>query len=113
MGADLIADIHSILDDEKLAILHARFIALPPLEEAKISLLAELSQAKHSNATLAILKAKLDENQELLASAITGVTAARRRIDALQSVRQSLSIYDQSGKLAVVSNNYRDVEKKA
>lgn len=113
MAPDVIADLHALLDDEKAAILDARFVALPALEAAKAHLLAELKEINPEQRHLLQIKAKLDENQSLLLSAIKGVSAARDRIAALHHVQQGLSVYDASGHLATVPAHHRGIEKKA
>ncbi len=113
MQGSLIDDIHSLLDDEKAALLSARYQALGPLEEAKAELLQQLSLAGPQSGALSGIKAKLEENQGLLSASIAGVAAARKRVEALHNVRQGLSVYDRSGKLAMVPARHGCVEKKA
>jgi flagellar biosynthesis/type III secretory pathway chaperone len=110
---DLTDDMHSILDDERTALLTARYEALVPLESAKTALLAQFAQATTSQEQLVGIKKKMDENQGLLEAAIAGTQAARDRIEALRNVRQGLSVYDKSGNLAMVPSQQSVVERKA
>jgi flagellar biosynthesis/type III secretory pathway chaperone len=110
---NLTQDMHSILDDERKALLAARYEALVPLESAKADLLTQLAQTTSSKEELASIKKKMDENQSLLAAAIAGTQAARERFDALRNVRRGLSVYDKSGTLAMVPSQQNAVERKA
>ncbi len=110
---DVIENLRTVFADERAALRDARFEALPSLEAAKLDLISQLAEAKPTKAMLASLKTDLMENQTLISSAIAGVAAARARLDALQAVRQGLSVYDQFGSLANVRTRNPEIEKKA
>ena len=113
MPHDLVDDLLTILRDERAAILGARYAALGPLGEAKEHLLTQLSKTSSTRAQQLLIKAKLDENQGLLSSAIEGIGAARLRLEALHEVQRGQGFYDATGARAAVASQQVGVEKKA
>ena len=56
---------------------------------------------------------KMHENQALITAALRGLEAARKRIAALEDVRDVLTTYDPSGKISLMPTTQKTVEKKA
>ena len=113
MKADCRKDIALLLDAEKVALMTANYNALGPLQQRKTAALSLLARQSNSREVLEVIRAKIDENQALVTAAISGITAARKRLDALNDVQSGLTVYDQSGKMAVVSAKPAAFEKKA
>ncbi|MCK0095788.1 flagellar protein FlgN [Yoonia sp. F2084L] len=102
-----------ILTQEKAALLAGNYDALPPLEKRKEQALKALTKVTTSKAALAHIHFRISENQALLAAAIDGVNAARKRIAALKDVQMGLTVYNDAGKMAVVPTGGTAIEKKA
>ncbi|SFR51696.1 hypothetical protein SAMN04488005_2463 [Yoonia tamlensis] len=101
------------LQAERAALQSGKFGQLLALENTKSAQLQALENRQPSKQSIQTIRDMLAQNQRLFAAAIAGVNAARKRIDALQTVRSGLNIYDQSGALAMVPVQQSAVEKKA
>ena len=113
MTASPTADLDRLLEEEKAALLGGNFAHLERIAAQKETCLTQLATAAPGSATLRQLKKRLQENQDLTASALRGVQAARARWAELEKVRDGLTTYDLSGKVAVVPTQQSRVEKKA
>ena len=102
-----------LLADERTAIRDAEFAKLEGLLARKEQLFASLPDCSPTPSELKAIKVRLETNQSLLSAAITGVAEAQIRIAALRSVREGLSVYDQSGQIAQVKTHKPMIEKKA
>ena len=109
----VIAKLHQVLDQEKQALIAADFDPLADLLQQKEQLLTYLTQSDTEKALLRPIRKKMDENQSLLAAAIKGVAAAGERLQALNNVQKSLSVYDPSGRVELVRKHRNNLEKKA
>lgn len=113
MHDKLTTALHTLLDTEQSALLSANYKALPMLQDDKERLLTIFSSAPQENKTLVAIRSKIERNQALLRGAIDGIAAAQTRINELEKVQQSLSVYDPSGKIEIAQNRKGSVEKKA
>jgi hypothetical protein len=101
------------LKEERAALRSGKFERLLDLEEQKSAQLQVLERKLPPHADLHKIRTKLSENQKLFSAAISGVKAARDRIEALHNVRSGLQTYDKSGAMATVPIRQTAVEKKA
>lgn len=113
MRTELLEHLEQLLAAEKLALMTANYDALAPLELQKSDLLQALSKETNSKKALRKIRDQIDANQALLAAAISGIGAARKRFDALNNVQNNLTVYDQSGQMNVVPARNSAFEKKA
>ena len=113
MTASPTAELKGLLDDEKVALLAGDYEKLTQIAARKQTCMTRLAAAAPSAATLRDLKARLQTNQDLTASALRGVQAAKARWAELEKVRDGLTTYDLSGKVAVVPTQQSRVQKKA
>lgn len=108
-----IIQFHQLLDLEKKALISADFEQLGGFLQQKEDLLGQLARAKPARHLLRPIRAKMDENQSLLAAAIKGVAAAGERLEALRNVQNGLRVYDPSGRVDFVQTHRHSLEKKA
>lgn len=113
MADDLGARILDVLEQERRSLLAGAFEPLEGLEVAKLELFARLSTVRVPAPQLAVIRSSLEKNQTLMAAAIHGVKAARMRLDALESVKDGLAVYDQSGAMSNVAMDKAALRKKA
>ncbi|WP_439154522.1 flagellar protein FlgN [Yoonia sp.] len=107
------AQLSELLSAEREAIRSAAFDVLDDLAAQKAQIFATLMRGKPDRDQMAGINRQMADNQTLLAAAITGIKAARSRIETLRQVRQELSVYDQSGQMAKVTALHPGMEKKA
>ncbi|MCM2561888.1 flagellar biosynthesis protein FlgN [Lutimaribacter sp. EGI FJ00014] len=85
---------------------------LARLAEEKEKLVNTLAKLPKSG--LDGLQAKAKRNQELFDSALKGINAVTRRLQALRDVRSALNTYDQSGNRQSIDGMHRpSVERRA
>lgn len=113
MSSALIKQLDHVLDLERQALMSADFAPMGDLLQQKEKILEGLTRSSPSSQMLRPLRTKMDENQSLLAAAIKGVAAAGERLQALQNVQSSLSVYDASGRVELAQKHQRNLEKKA
>ncbi len=113
MPSEISKELILLLDKERVALNTGAFDDLDQLSGAKTVLFESLTRADASAGDLAVIKSKLSENQQLLAAAIRGVSAARERLAALEHVRGGLAVYDRDGQLAKVPTSKPALQKKA
>jgi len=113
MAADPLTQLFAILADERQVLLSARYEVLPDLAVAKERCLQHLALKPPPKKALQTLKSQIGENQGLIAAALRGVDTARKRIEALEDVRDVLTTYDPSGKMTLTTTAQKTVEKKA
>lgn len=113
MADSPLLQLHHALDLERQALISADFDPLGDLLQKKEKLLSQLATARLSTDQLRPIRAKMDENQALLAAAIKGVAAAGERLKALHNVQKTLSVYDGSGRVELVQKHKPSLEKKA
>lgn len=113
MQHDIVKELEEILEQEKAALLTGHYDVLGPLEQQKEHALGLLNTGNTSKAALSHIHIRISKNQELLKAAISGISVARDRIDALKNVQNSLSVYDHAGKMEMVMTRSGAVEKKA
>ena len=113
MTSNTIHSLTRVLALERAAILAGNYAELSVLATQKETHLGALSTLVPKRSDMRRIKASMDENQDLLAAALRGVAAAKDRIDALQSVRDGLRTYDQSGQVTNVHKGAQSLQKKA
>lgn len=113
MADSPLVQLHHALDLERQALISADFDPLGDLLQKKEKLLSQLATARLSADQLRPIRAKMHENQALLAAAIKGVAAAGERLDALHNVQKTLSVYDDTGRVELVHQHRHSLEKKA
>jgi hypothetical protein len=97
-----IAEARAMLSKERALILDGRYDDLQAAAEAREARLAPLAQASESTLAalrpqLSALRAAAARNQALLQAALDGVTAARRRVAAVNGARAKLATYGPDG----------------
>lgn len=102
-----------VLDLERRALISADFDPLGGLLAQKEILLGQVGAGRPTLDQLRRTQAKMADNQALLAAAIKGVAAAGERLEALQNVQKTLSVYDDSGRVEFVQMRTHSLEKKA
>ena len=113
MARDFQTELFSILAEERQALLNAHYGSLPAIAAAKDQCLQALGQSLPPRAVLLAFKTQIEENQQLIKAELRGVDAARKRIAALEDVRDVLTTYDPSGKVSLMPNTQTTIEKKA
>ena len=113
MHDSVVKDLLAVLKAERAAIQSGKFELLLGLEEQKSAQLQTLEKMSPPFDELRMIRPRLIENQQLLSAAISGIKAARDRIEALQNVRTGLNVYDKSGSMATVPMRQPAIEKKA
>lgn len=103
MYNNLIKSLRDILEKERLAIIAGKFEIVDELSSSKQDTFEQLIRSKPNPHSLKSIENALIRNQSLFSSAIEGVKSAQSRLDALREVREGLSVYDRSGRLAQVS----------
>lgn len=102
-----------LLEQERAAIACADFDKVDSLAASKQTLFDQsLGRVKDKKA-LAEIHAALLRNQTLFQAAIDGVSAARVRIEALREVRDTLRVYDETGRMAQVAARSPDLSKRS
>lgn len=110
---DAVAKLCQLFEDERHALLCADYSALGDLAARKEQYLSDLTADPPDSTTLTDIKSRLTENQRLISAALRGVAAATERLGALEAVRDGLTTYDPSGKMASITTTQRRFEKKA
>lgn len=114
MTAELnLEELHQLLAQENAAIMCGSYSTIDVCAERKKELFHRLHSKKIPQADLEKVSIAIFRNQALLAAAIQGIEAARKRIASLEEVRTGLKVYNQSGKIARVAVSKPDVIKKA
>jgi len=114
MTAELnLEELHQLLAQENAAIICGSYSEIDVCAERKQQLFFKLQSKKITQADLQQVAIAILRNQVLLAAAIQGIEAARKRIASLEEVRTGLSVYNQSGKIARVAVSKPDVIKRA
>jgi hypothetical protein len=113
MADNTLTQLFALLADERHALLGARYDALAEIAVTKERCLQHLARTPPSKKGLQTLKSRLSENQRLIAAALRGVETARKRVEALEDVRDVLTTYDPFGKMTLTSKAQKTVEKKA
>lgn len=108
-----ISKLDDVLARERAALLGAQYDQLAPIAAMKDQLIRELSVNMPSRAELKRLKMQMQSNLDLTSAALRGVAAANARISDLQTVRDGLTTYDQSGNVARLPTANHKIEKKA
>ena len=115
-GNDTIDSLDALLEDERAALLSGELDTLHDLHDRKqalIDLLGRLDTAA-SAARLQDVNAKLERNQGLLESAMSGIRSVARRLATVRRVRESLEYYEEGGaKTSIDVGVERTVEKRA
>lgn len=106
-------ELAGLLAAERDALRCGDFAVLETQAAQKAELFQRLAHHGAPPETLRRIKMMVTENQALLSAAIGGVRAARDRLDALQKVRDGLTVYDQSGQSAKVATAPPALRKKA
>lgn len=113
MADDPVTQLFAILADERRALLGAHYDVLPELAVTKELSLQRLALKPPPKKVLQSLKSQISENQSLIVAALRGVETARKRMEALEDVRDVLTTYDPTGKVTLTSTAQKTVEKEA
>ena len=112
---DTLVKLDDLLELEREALLAGNIDGVTrrlPEKERLMNSLEEFELTDESK--LDPLKRKAERNQRLLESALEGLRAVTNRISALRRIRETLEIYDQSGRRTTISETRRSqVEKRA
>jgi len=113
MNRTIAAQLLSVLDQERQAILAGDTETLAGFDAQKATLAEKLKTGPKNSGELAAISAALNRNARLLSAAITGVKAARSRLAALAAVRDGLSTYSATGNREIVATRKSAIEHKA
>lgn len=113
MQPDLMGRLHALLQQERDALMAATYDDLPAIAAQKESYLRALKAGDFAPHALNTLKARMSENQALVAAALRGIRAAQQRFAALEHVRDGLTTYTSEGALSSVQTARHQIEKKA
>lgn len=106
--------LHAQLNREAALIRKADFTAMTGETERREMLMQRLGQAgTPPGDALETLRDHAQRNQALMSAALKGVRAARRRIEMLRSVQNSLNTYDNLGKRWDIVTDTASVERRA
>ena len=105
----------SLLGKERDVLRSGNFRSLSQIAEQKADLLEKLvSDLRPADREiLDAIKARASGNQRFLAAALAGVKAARTRIAAVMTARESLSSYDRQGNALAIAYPSSEVERRA
>lgn len=105
--------LEGLLDAERHAIRNGEFEGLSQLSEKKEKLLDRLEQSDLSAKDLGHLRSKAEANQRLLAAAIKGVRAARRRLEMIRQAAHGLNTYNSQGQARTIGSSVGSFERRA
>ena len=111
----IIDSLDDLLDGERCALLEGNLDDVARLHTRKEQLIDALNQLDCDDyAELKLLNAKVERNQTLLNTALSGIRSVTRRLAAISRVRQSLDTYDSSGRKNSVKMGVEgSIEKRA
>lgn len=112
---DTIDSLDDVLEQERQALLHGELDKLQRLYDYKARLIDQLRVLDLEDAEdIQPLTEKLNRNQSLLNSALEGIRAVTRRLDAVRQARETLETYDADGKRNTLgSRSGRTLTKRA
>ncbi|WP_371224985.1 flagellar protein FlgN [Roseovarius sp. 2305UL8-3] len=112
---ELIDDLDSLLDQERLALLSGDLEQVAQIALQKESLIDALNAvAPTSQEQLKDLQAKVARNQVLLDGALQGIRKVATRLAALRRIRRSLETYDAQGQKHTIQGEVEHrMEKRA
>ncbi|MEZ5673954.1 MAG: flagellar biosynthesis protein FlgN [Thalassovita sp.] len=91
----LVAQLDSLLDEERALLLNGKLDKLPELLDRKRTLVERLDSPPRTD--LSDLHAKLTRNHALLSSAMDGIRRVSERLETLKQIHRSLETYDSQG----------------
>lgn len=110
-GTESLVELEDFLDDQRDALKTGDIEALARIAARSDAISARLDAAACENpAELARLRTKAVEVLRQIDFALRGIRAARRRIAAIMTARQTLSSYDRDGRPASVGASPGSVE---
>ncbi len=114
-SALLFEDLDDLLETERDALMSGDLEKVSRLLERKENLLESLSRLEEfETERLKKLTQKLQRNQDLLDSALTGIRAIATRLATLRRVRETLDTYDATGtRRSVEMTKPNSLEKRA
>lgn len=96
--SNVLADFDQLLDRERATLLAGALGDLTDIAREKSDILARMAAVQNSDgAGLELLRAKSVENQELYQSALAGLKAAARRIQAVRDTEHGFETYSRDG----------------
>ncbi|WP_407493727.1 flagellar protein FlgN [Pseudooceanicola sp. MF1-13] len=112
---DPFAELDTLLDRERSALVEGDLQQLSMLLERKEQLLEEIAKTEGpANKGLEALQGKAIRNQALLDSALQGIRSVANRFATLRRIRKSLETYDEFGhKSSLPALSENKVEKRA
>jgi flagellar biosynthesis/type III secretory pathway chaperone len=111
LRADAIEELERLLDVERHAIRSGSFGDLADIAATKEAAIDSLSGV--SAQSIVRLQRKAASNQVLLAAALKGVHAARKRLEMIQRASRSLNSYDALGRARTIGSAGPNVERRA
>ncbi len=111
----LIAQIDTLLDEERAALLKGDLESVTALVTRKEALIDRLNaQAPQPRNVVSPLREKVLRNQALLDGALEGIRNVASRMSALRRNRRNLETYDRTGRRSEISSVIEHkVEKRA
>ena len=110
-----IDSLDDLLDGERRALLEGNLDDVARIHARKEQLIDTLNLLNGGDYVgLTSLSAKVERNQTLLNTALSGIRSVARRLSAISRVRQSLDTYDSSGqKKSAELGVDRSIERRA
>lgn len=106
-----IARLRQLLDDERVAIRSGDFATLATLVSRKEAEIAGLTDLPPT--ALAPLRREIEENQRLVEAALSGLRAARHRIEQIIASVKTCVTYDKNGQPCRLNRDVAIFEKRA
>lgn len=112
---NLIDDLDTLLDEERLALLSGDLDQIAQIAAQKEDLIDALNSLSPAGQdALKDLQAKVARNQVLLDGALQGIRKVASRLAALRKIRRSLETYDAKGQKQTIQGEVdRRMEKRA
>lgn len=111
----ILSGLDELLDRERVALLEGDLEFISRSLREKERLIDALNGLQFdSRVELAVIKKKVQRNQNLLDSALDGIRSVADRMSALRRIRDTLETYDQTGQKTVLDGlRAGRVEKRA
>lgn len=101
-----------LLDRQRAALGRGDLAAVGALIPFLESVSKEAGSLPGDRVELQILKTRIAEVQRLTSAALSGLRAARQRLEALRSGGCTLSTYDRDGRVSVVTQPGAGIERR-
>ncbi|MCV2867046.1 hypothetical protein OEW28_00210 [Defluviimonas sp. WL0002] len=109
-----IEELHELIAKQKAALRKADYASLQTLAPAVERLSSQLAAGASSldTPTLDKLRRSLEEVRRLALASLSGLTAARNRLESLRNPQDTLMIYDAGGNVARHAGGACSIERR-